>query len=172
MSDPTLAEGGQYLTFHLDHEHFAIEISRIREVLAYTAPTKVPRTPPFMTGVINLRGQVVPVIDLRLKVGLPTLAPSRDTCIIILEVMLDGELTVVGALADAVQEVVDISRSQVAPPPRMGSRIETTFIRGMARREDQFVVLLDIDALLGAREIVVAPVAPGSETTGAGGAVA
>jgi purine-binding chemotaxis protein CheW len=151
-----VSDSAQYLTFLLDKEHFAIEIRRIREVLAYTAPTKVPRTPPFMVGVINLRGHVVPVIDLRLKLGLSAIKRTVDTCIIILEVALDGEKTVVGALADAVQEVVDIFASQVAPPPRMGTRIETTFIKGMARRDEQFVVLLDIDRLLSASDVAVA----------------
>jgi len=157
MSNDVSALSAQYLTFLLDKEHFAIEIRRIREVLAYTPPTKVPRTPPFMVGVINLRGHVVPVIDLRLKLGLSPIKRTVDTCIIILEVALDGENTVVGALADAVQEVVDIAASQIAPPPRMGTRIETTFIKGMARRDEQFVVLLDIDRLLSAGDVTAAP---------------
>jgi len=171
MTEAVSSLTAQYLTFLLDNEHYAIEIRRIREVLAYVPPTKVPRTPTFMVGVINLRGQVVPVVDLRLKLGLAPSQTTRDTCIIILEVAVDGDTTVVGALADAVEEVVDIAPEQVAPPPRMGTRIQTTFVRGMARRDERFVVLLDIDRLL-AEDVVSAPVLAESDRVSVAGAKA
>jgi purine-binding chemotaxis protein CheW len=154
MNDPTTTEVSQYLSFTLDRELFAIEIGRIREVLAFTTATKVPRTPDFMRGVINLRGHVVPVIDLRLKLGLAPSERTVDTCVIILEVEVDGDRTVVGALADSVQEVIDLGTAQIAPPPRMGTRIDTDCIRGIARRDEQFVVILDIDRVLSAGELL------------------
>jgi purine-binding chemotaxis protein CheW len=153
MSDATRTEGSQYLSFTLDRELFAIDIGRIREVVAFTSATKVPRTPDFMRGVINLRGHVVPVIDLRLKMGLSPIEKTVDTCVIILEVEVDGDRTVVGALADSVQEVVDLAAEQIAPPPRMGTRIDTGCIRGIGRRDEQFLVILDIDRVLSAGEM-------------------
>jgi purine-binding chemotaxis protein CheW len=153
MSGGTSNDVSQYLSFTLDRELFAIDIRRIREVVAFNTATRVPRTPDFMRGVINLRGHVVPVIDLRLKLGLPPIEKTVDTCVIILEVEVDGDRTVVGALADSVQEVVDLAAEQVAPPPRMGTRIETDCIRGIGRREEQFLVILDIDRVLTAGEV-------------------
>ena len=154
MSSAATTEVSQYLSFTLDRELFAIDIGRIREVLAFTTATKVPRTPDFMRGVINLRGHVVPVIDLRLKLGLSPIERTVDTCVIILEVEVDGERAVVGTLADSVQEVIDLAAAQIAPPPRMGTRIDTDCIRGIGRRDEQFVVILDIDRVLSAGELV------------------
>ena len=135
----------QYLTFTLDHELFAIDIAKVREVLEFTTATRVPRTPEFMRGVINLRGHVVPVVDLRLKLGLTQTEKTVDTCVVITEVDVDGEKTVLGALADSVQEVLELDPAQIAPPPRIGTRINTDVIRGMGKRDDNFVVILDID---------------------------
>ena len=100
----------QYLTFKLEEEVFALDIGKVREVLDYTTVTKVPRTPEFMCGVINLRGAVVPVVDLRLKFGMATAEATVNTCIIIVEVAVEGEKTVIGAMADSVQEVIDLWR--------------------------------------------------------------
>lgn len=135
----------QYLTFKLDQELFAVDISKVREVLELTTMTKVPRTPDFMRGVINLRGNVLPVIDMRLKLGLSMTEKTVDTCVVIAEVMVDGERTVLGALVDSVQEVIDLDAAHVAPPPHMGSRIDTSVIRGMGKRDDQFIMILDLD---------------------------
>lgn len=161
----TTTDPSQYLTFTLDRELFAIDIGRIREVVAFNTATKVPRTPDFMRGVINLRGHVVPVIDLRLKLGLSPIEKTVDTCVIILEVEVDGDRTVVGALADSVQEVVDLNADQIAPPPRMGTRIDTECIRGIGRRDEQFVVILDIDRVLSSGEVraVSGGIAPQTE---------
>ncbi len=108
----------QYVTFSLGTELFGVEVTRTREILSLTPVTKVPQTPEYMLGVINLRGQVVPVVDMRLKLGLPAKADSEDTCIIVVEVLVDGETLVVGALADAVREVLEIRSDQVEPPPQ------------------------------------------------------
>jgi purine-binding chemotaxis protein CheW len=143
----------QYLTFKLDQELFAVDIAKVREVLEFTSMTKVPRTPDFMRGVINLRGNVVPVVDMRLKLGLSMTEKTVDTCVVISEVAVDGESTVLGALVDSVQEVIDLDASNVAPPPHMGSRVDTAVIRGMGKRDDQFIMILDLDRVFTADEL-------------------
>jgi len=153
MNAPESGLGGQYLTFILDGERYAVEISKVREVLEFTTVNRVPRTPEYMRGMINLRGNIVPVIDLRLKLGLARTERTVDTCIVITEVALEGEPLVLGALADSVQEVIELDAAAIAPPPRMGTRVDTRFIRGMGKREDQFLVILDIDRVLSEEEL-------------------
>lgn len=137
----------QYLTFQLDNEAFATEISKVREVLEYTKITRVPRTPGFMRGVINLRGSVVPVIDLRMQFGMPAGKRTVDTCIIILEVIIEDKTTVIGALADSVQEVVDLDADQISEAPALGTRIDNQYISSMGRVDDRFVMILDLDKI-------------------------
>lgn len=153
------ATTAQYLTFNLDKEIFAVDVLQVREVLDFVPPTRVPQTPPFMLGVINLRGSVVPVIDLRRKFGMPEAERNRDSCIIVMEVDLEGEVTVVGALADAVQEVLDLGPDQIEPPPRIGTRLNTEFIHGMGKRGEQFVILLNIDRIFSEEELSLVQVA-------------
>ena len=117
MNRESIAGEGQFLTFRLGEEVYALEITRVREVLDYTAITRVPRTPEFMKGVINLRGGVVPVIDLRLKFGMSQTVKTVNTCIIIVEITIDEERTLLGALADSVQEVITLDDAQIEPPP-------------------------------------------------------
>src|SRR5512134_1263104 len=126
----------QYLTFRLGEEVFALDITQVREVLDYTQITRVPRMPEFMRGVINLRGSVVPVVDLRLKFGMSATERTVNTCIIIAEVTIQSERTLLGALADSVQEVIDLEPGQVEPPPRLGTSIRAEFIRGMGKRDE------------------------------------
>ena len=145
----------QYLTFTLDKEQFAVEITKVREVLEFSTVTKVPRTPDFMRGVINLRGSVVPVIDLRLKLGLSRTEATIDTCVIIIEVETAEERLVLGALADSVQEVIELDPKFIQPPPRMGTRVNIGFIRGIAKRDEQFIMLLDINRVLTDEELRV-----------------
>lgn len=153
MSAIGLTETMQYLTFRLDEEVFALDISKVREVLDYTNITRVPRTPDFMRGVINLRGNVVPVVDMRLKFGMTKTEQSVNTCIIIVEISIEGETTVLGALADAVQEVVELGAEQIEPAPRIGTRLRTEFIRGMGKKDDHFIIILDIDKVFSADEL-------------------
>jgi purine-binding chemotaxis protein CheW len=151
-------EWSQYLTFKLDQELYAVEIAKVREVLEFTAVTKVPRTPDFMRGVINLRGNVVPVVDMRLKLGMTQTERTVNTCVVITEIDVEGEKTVLGALADSVQEVIELDATQIVPPPRMGSRIDTDLIRGMGKRDDHFLLIIDISRLFTADEMrTVAP---------------
>jgi purine-binding chemotaxis protein CheW len=143
----------QFLTFRLDDEIFALDITKVREVLDYTIVTKVPRTPDFMRGVINLRGSVVPVVDLRLKFGMSATESGVNTCIIITEVQVDNETVILGALADAVQEVLDLDASSIAPPPRIGTKLRTEFIKGMGKQNDRFLIILDIDKVFSVEEL-------------------
>lgn len=153
MGATGITETTQYLTFRLDEEVFALDIAQVREVLDYTNITRVPRTPEFMRGVINLRGSVVPVVDMRLKFGMTKTEQTVNTCIIIAEISIDGDTTVLGALADSVQEVIELSAEQIEPAPRIGTRLRTEFIRGMGKREEEFVIILDIDRIFSADEL-------------------
>ncbi|HIJ76216.1 MAG TPA: chemotaxis protein CheW [Deltaproteobacteria bacterium] len=156
MSASSIAETTQYLTFKLAGEVFALDISKVREVMDFTKVTKVPQTPDFMLGVINLRGSVVPVVDMRLKFGMTMTEKSVNTCIIIVEIELDGETTVLGALADSVQEVMDLDPDQIEPAPRIGTRLNTKFIKGMGKRDKQFIIILDIDKVFSLDELAMA----------------
>lgn len=153
MSSDVAYETNQYLTFKLDDEIFALGIGKVREVLDYTAVTKVPQTPEFMRGVINLRGSVVPVIDMRLKFGMERTQETVNTCIIIVEIILDDEAIQLGALADSVQEVLNLDPDQIEPAPKIGTKLNTDFIKGMGKLDEQFVILLDIDRVFSADEL-------------------
>ncbi len=146
-------ETNQYLTFNLDGEVFGLAILKVREVLDFTSITRVPQTPQYMRGVINLRGSVVPVMDLRLKFNMAQTEKTVNTCIIITEVELNGESLVLGALADSVQEVVDLDASQIEPPPHMGTRLRIDFIKGMGKHGDNFIIVLDIDRVFSADDL-------------------
>jgi purine-binding chemotaxis protein CheW len=145
----------QYLTFTLGEEHFALDVANVREILEFTSVTKVPQTPEFMRGVINLRGSVVPVMDMRLKFGMSITEKSVDTCVIVVEVSLEGETTVLGALVDSVQEVFELEPEQIEPAPRIGTKLRTEFIRGMGKRDDQFIIILDIDKVFSSDELAI-----------------
>jgi purine-binding chemotaxis protein CheW len=136
----------QYLTFKLDHELFAIDIAKVHEVLEFQSMTCVPGTPDFVRGVMNLRGNVVPVIDMRLRLGLSMTERSVDTCVVIAEVTVDGESTVLGALVDSVEEVIDLDAGHLAPPPAMAGRTSSKVIHGMGKRGEQFIMILDLDS--------------------------
>jgi purine-binding chemotaxis protein CheW len=155
MATPGIMETTQYLTFKLDDEVFALDITKVREVLDFTSITKVPRTPEFMRGVINLRGSVVPVVDLRLKFGMTKTEKTVNTCIIIVEVTVDNETTILGALADSVQEVMDLEAGQVEPAPKIGTRLNTEFIRGMGKHNSNFIIILDIDKVFSTSELAL-----------------
>jgi purine-binding chemotaxis protein CheW len=160
----TVIEATQYLTFKLDDEVFALDIGKVREVLDFTSITKVPKTPEFMRGVINLRGSVVPVVDLRLKFGLTKTEQTVHTCIIIVEVAVDGEATVLGALADSVQEVLDLGPDHIEPAPKIGTKLNTEFIKGMGKQNDHFIIILDIDKVFSTDELALVQAAENKET--------
>jgi len=156
MSENCLMQVNQFLTFKLDEEIFALDIGKVREVLDFTTVTKVPQAPDFMRGLINLRGTVVPIVDLRLKLALPRTEKTVNTCIIITEVEVEGETLVLGAMVDSVQEVLDLEPEQIEPPPRIGVKLNTDFIRGMGKRAGEFIILLDIDFVFSSAELSIA----------------
>ena len=153
MSVTDITETRQYLTFKLGEEIFALDVAQVREVLDFTAITRVPRTPEYMRGVINLRGSVVPVVDMRLKFGMTRTERTVNTCIEVVEVTLDGEATVLGALVDSVQEVIELEPDQIEPAPRIGTRLRTDFIKGMGKRDNEFIIILDIDKVFSVEEL-------------------
>lgn len=150
------ATGGQaqqYLTFVLAGEVFAIGILSIKEIIEYSNPTAVPMMPEYLRGVINLRGLVVPVIDLAVRFGKPPSAVTKRTCIVIVEIELDGERYDIGAVVDAVNAVVEIPAGEIEPPPSFGARIRTDFIAGMGKIDGRFVILLDSRHVLAPAEL-------------------
>lgn len=155
MSVQGITQTSQYLTFKLDNEIYAMDITTVREVLDIIQITKVPRMPDFMCGVINLRGGVVPVVDLKLKFGLEAAESLKETCIVIIEVVLDGEETILGILVDSVQEVISLEPEQIDPPPRIGTRLKTEFIRGMGKKDTEFIIILETIKVFSAKELAI-----------------
>jgi purine-binding chemotaxis protein CheW len=156
MNVASISETRQYLTFELDNEVFALDVSHVREILEFTTVNKVPKTPEYMRGVINLRGNVVPVFDMRVKFGLGRTEKTINTCIVVVEVSLDAENTVIGALVDSVQEVFELEPDQIEPAPKLGNQLETAFIKGMGKRDERFVIILDIDRVFSSDELAMA----------------
>ena len=154
MEDNNIS-ANQYFTFMLNKEIYGININRIREVLEFSQITKVPKTPKYMKGVINLRGGVVPVIDIKSKFNMGDTEKTIETCIIILEIEIEDETTMIGALADSVQEVIDIEDDEIEPAPKIGTSINTDFIKGMGKKNDQFIILLDTDQVFSSDELSV-----------------
>lgn len=156
MNTAELAEATQYLTFKLADEIFAIDVEKVREILDYTEATKVPGTPEYMQGVINVRGNVVPVVDMRLKFGLKATEKTVDTCIVVMEIIVEEDSTVLGALVDSVQEVFELEANQIEPPPRIGTRWRMEFIKGLGKRNNELMIILDIDRVFSFSELGVA----------------
>ncbi len=144
----TTAVGGKYLTFSLASEEYGVEILKVREIIGIMDITAMPQMPPYVKGVINLRGKVIPVIDLRLKFGMEPAEYTDQTCIVVVDV---GSL--VGVIVDTVQEVLDIQDNQIDPPPPLGASVDTSFVMGMGKIKDDVKILLDIDKVLGADEL-------------------
>ena len=153
MSTTGITETTQYLTFKLADETFTVDVAKVREILDYTPATKVPGTPEFMRGVINVRGNVVPVVDMRLKFGLSGTEKTVDTCIVVMEIRVEEDTTVLGAMVDSVQEVFELEASQIEPPPRIGTRWRTEFIKGIGKRNEELIIILDIDKVFSTAEL-------------------
>ena len=158
-SQSTLSEQSQYLGFHIAGEEYAIGILRVREILEYDTVTRVPTTPRSIRGVINLRGSVVPVVDLAVKLGLSESVVTKRSCVVVVEMVLEGERTVMGLLADAVTQVFDLPATEIEPPPPFGTRIRVECLLGMGRAGKKFVLLLDIDRLLSTDDVTAAQTA-------------
>ena len=150
-----ITETGQYMTFRLGNELFAISVAQVREVLEISQITRVPTAPSYMRGVVNVRGQATPVVDLRLKFGLPQGPDTVHTRIIVMELELDGEATVLGGVADSVHEVIELEPGAINPPPRIAMRWRTDFIQGMGKRADDFIIILDVNAVFSSDELAL-----------------
>jgi purine-binding chemotaxis protein CheW len=145
---------GQYLTFFVSGEEYAVNILKVKEIIEHDTVTVVPNTAPWIRGVTNLRGNVVPVIDLAIKFGLPASQASKFTCIVITEVSYDGEKLTLGVMADSVSQVLDFSENQIETPPPFGTRVRIEFLLGMGRMGKKFCLILDIDKVLAADELL------------------
>jgi purine-binding chemotaxis protein CheW len=156
-----ISEISQYMTFKLGNELFAINVAKVREVLEVSAITRVPTAPDYMRGVVNVRGKAIPVVDLRRRFGLPLAAGTVSTRIIVMELQIDGETTVLGGIADSVHEVIELDPANLNPPPRIAMRWRTEFIQGMGRRGDEFIIVLDVNAVFASEELALVGQAAG-----------
>ena len=151
-ADATLSSrGGKYLTFVLLKEEYGVDILCVREIIGTMDITSIPQTPPFVRGVINLRGKIIPVIDLRLKFGMQEKAVDKETCIIVVE----AQDTLMGVMVDTVSEVMDIDAAQIEDAPSFGTQVDTSFIRGMGKVGGKVKILLDIEKVLSSAELVL-----------------
>src|SRR5512145_1168536 len=142
-----------YLTFKLGEEIFGANVSKVLNILEMTKITKVPKAPNYMKGVINLRGAVLPLIDTRIKFDMPETEYTANTCILVLDIDMNGESVHVGALVDSVQEVIEINETQIQPPPSIGSKYKSEFIEGMAKINEEFIMLLNMDLIFSSSEL-------------------
>jgi purine-binding chemotaxis protein CheW len=170
--DTVLQQGRQYLTFVVAGEVFAVPISAVKEIIEYRAPTDVPMMPSFMRGVINLRGRVVPVIDLSARFGRGKGTTTRRSCIVIVEIHHQGEQHDIGVAVDAVNAVLDIADADIEPPPTFGAKLRAEFISGMGKVAEKFVIILEIDKVLSVDELSsLGRLDTGTEEQRGGGAV-
>ncbi len=143
-----------FLTFRLAEETFAVSVEKVIEIQELKQITKVPRTPSYMKGVVNLRGSVLPVIDTRIKFGISQTSDTVNTCILVLKIELENDSILLGLLVDSVQEVLELTSSQINPPPSIGNKYKSEFITGMGKVNDEFIILLDIDKIFSVDDIV------------------
>jgi len=144
----------QYLTFFLAQDEYAVGIQRVKEIIEYTPVTTVPNMPEWIRGVINLRGNVVPVVDLAVRFGIEERPVTRTTCIVVVEVQQEAERTVMGVVADAVNQVIDLEPGEIAAPPDFGTRVRLEYLAGMGKREQKFALILNIDRALSTAELL------------------
>lgn len=143
-----------YLTFKLDNEIFGSTVNRILEIIEVPKITKVPKAPVYMRGVINLRGRVLPVIDTRIKFGMPPIKDTVDTCIVVLNIEVDGQEITLGALVDAIQAVLEIEEREIQDPPAFGSGYRSDLLTGMVKKQDDFILVLDMEKVFSSQEII------------------
>lgn len=154
VSDENSVNRRQYLTFYLGDDEYAVAVLSVKEIIEYGVVTKVPTTPSYIRGVINLRGSVVPVVDLSVRFGLPETAVSRRTCIVIVETTVLGERVVMGVVADAVSQVIEFAPDDIETPPAFGTRVRLEYLKGMAKMGARFVLILNMDSVLSEHELV------------------
>lgn len=160
----------QYLTFMIGGEEYAVSLVKVKEIIEYDSVTEIPKTPEWVRGVINLRGNVVPVIDLAVKFRLPASVAGKLTCIVITEVECEGEPTIMGVMADSVRQVIDLRPEDVEVPPTFGTRVKVDYLLAMARSGKKFCLLLDTEKILSTDELLELPdsLEPGAESESGG----
>jgi purine-binding chemotaxis protein CheW len=156
INQVSVLEGGKFLTFLMANEKYGLEILKVREIMGMMDVTSIPTTPAFIRGVINLRGKVIPVVDLRLKFGIEAKEDTQRTCIIVVHLTHTAQEMIVGIIVDEVSEVLDIDQNQIEPPPSFGANIRTDFILGMGKVDQKVMTLLDIDRVLTEQEVALA----------------
>ena len=156
----------QYLTFVLAGEHYGVDILRVQEIRGWSQVTHIPNTPEYIHGVLNLRGTIVPIIDLRMRLGIERVANSRTTVIVVLRVMHGEQNRIIGLVVDAVSDVCNVGSAERKPAPDFGASAQTEFISGMAAIDDRMVILLDVDRLFHSDELAVVDAAAGSRRSG------
>jgi len=144
-----------YLSFQLGQEMFAADVSKVLEILEMRPITKVPRSPSYMRGVINLRGSVLPVLDTRIKFGMETKEDTVDTCIVVLNVLMEGEPLTLGALVDSVEEVLELTEADIEAPPTIGSKFNPEYLHGMVKMDENFIMVLNVDKVFSTDELVM-----------------
>jgi purine-binding chemotaxis protein CheW len=150
-----ITETRQYMTFKLGDELFAIDVAQVREVLEVSRITRVPTAPAHLRGVVNVRGQATAVVDLRLRFGLPQGEDTVHTRIIVMELDVGGEITVLGGIADSVHEVIELDPANIDPPPQVAMRWRSDFIQGMGKRGEDFIIILDVNAVFSSDELAL-----------------
>lgn len=156
-SDSAVSESraGKYLTFRLDSEEYGLEILKVREIIGLMDITSVPKTPDYVRGIINLRGLVIPVLDLKKKFDMGQIEDTEETCVIVVEVSMDDKKVMMGTIVDAVSEVLDIKDEEIEDAPAFGTNVNTRFILGIGKVKDEVKILLDIDEVLTATDMNV-----------------
>uniref|UniRef100_A0A7C3E991 Chemotaxis protein CheW n=1 Tax=Gracilinema caldarium TaxID=215591 RepID=A0A7C3E991_9SPIR len=149
-----MGNNNQYLTFRLEAEQYAVSVYSVREVLEYVPITRLPQTAAYLKGVINLRGMGIPVIDLRTKFGMPEVPITKDTSIIVLDIKTREGLLIIGALADSVQEVIELEASEIEPAPRFGNNVAVEYIQGIGKKDGKFIIILNMDKILSTDEVI------------------
>lgn len=155
MNDDILQTTNSYLTFQLGNERFAVHVSKLLNILELIPITKVPKSLDYLKGVINLRGSVLGVMDIKMKFHFPLTEYTKDTCILVLEVIIDDDLTEVGAIVDSVHDVLEIDEKQILPPLSVGIKFKSDFITGVIKHNDMFIMVLDIDKLFNTEQVKV-----------------
>ncbi|HDN26415.1 MAG TPA: chemotaxis protein CheW [Thioploca sp.] len=156
MNSDTSNVANKYLTFVLATEEYAVDILRVQEIKGWNKVTTIPNTPGYICGVINLRGTIVPIIDLRLRFNLEHLAYGQMTVVVVVKVLsVDGKERIMGIVVDGVSDVYDVAEADIKPPPDFGSVITTEFVKGLATVDEKMVIVLDIDRLLNSNELAI-----------------
>ncbi len=155
MNNKTITKINSYLSFNLGDEEFAVNVSKVLNILEMLKITEVPKSPEYMKGVINLRGTVLPVIDTRIKFGMTPTEYTNNTCIVVMEIEMDNDIVQVGTLVDSVQAVLELEDSEIQPPPSIGSKYKSEFIYGMVKVDEKFIMLLDMEKVLSAEEVTM-----------------